>query len=261
MYKNDYVYVCDTLLDISHVVAEHFVKLAQDSVLKSGGFYIALSGGNTPRLFYSLLASKPYVDRVPWDKVYVYQTDERFVPFAHDDNNFAMLKNTLIDDVSLINSNVFRMQTENIEPYKSAEIYEKILKDTLPKSKNGMPTFDYVLLGVGSDGHIASLFPDSEVFGVPDKLVIDVYVKSLQAWRISLSFLLLNQTKTTIILVSGKSKAHVVKAGLNINNFNSYPVQNLKLKNKIKWYLDKDAALYLKLNQIKLVKNLKVSKI
>lgn len=242
MQKNSDTYVCDTLFDVSHLMLEHFIKLSQDSVFKRGSFHVAFSGGNTPQLFYSLLASKPYIDMIPWEHIYIYQTDERFVPFSHPDNNFMMLSSILIDKVPSLNKRAFCMQTENIGTHESAARYADLLKNMLPKNEDGFPRFDYVLLGVGTDGHIASLFSDAEHLESCDKLVVDLHVKRLQSWRISLSLSLLNKTQNLIIIASGKHKAHIVEAVLSSNGAMVYQIQKLNPNGKLIWYLDKDTA-------------------
>ncbi len=235
-------YVKKNLEQLSHMLAQQFVNQAKFNISNSGSFHVALSGGNTPQLFYSLLANKPYVDQIDWQFVHIYQTDERFVPESHIDNNFNMISSRFLSHVSLNVANIHRIKTEDITPHESAILYENKLNSNLPKNEKGLPQFDFVLLGVGVDGHIASLFPDDKESLNSNNIVVNIDVKHLQSRRISLTLQAINSAILVAVLVAGESKAHVVKSVFsNLGEF-EYPIQLLKPSRDISWYIDYASA-------------------
>lgn len=237
-HSNSTIYSCQTREKLSHFMAQRFVVLAKQCVKKRGSFHVAFSGGRSPQLFYVLLSQPPYCEKVPWRHVYIYQTDERFVSAYHVDNNFSMISRLLIKNLDLPPSQVFRIKTDGLIPQVAADDYERQLIAQLPKDQEMHPTFDFVLLGVGVDGHIASLFPDSNLLNVSDKLVMSSFVKSLQAWRISLTLKALRYSRTTAIVVFDKNKAKVVNTVFDPKAPVVYPVQMLKPIGRLEWYLD-----------------------
>ena len=234
-------------IDIQHNLAElnilivtRFIELAARSIADHGSFHVALSGGATPQALYRLLVSEPYKAQIPWEHIDLYQTDERFVPFDHDDNNFQMIQRQM-QDVGVIR-NCFRMDTSLKTPHEAALAYEKILLQHLPKNNAGCPQFDFIFLGIGLDGHIASLFPGTNVLSVVERYVVDVFVPQLDAWRISLALSVLNQARHIAVLIVGENKAAVVENLFRNPPEISYPAHQLKTINPIEWYIDSAAA-------------------
>lgn len=232
------VFVRKNLEELSHLLVLHFIEQAELCMKANGSFHVAFSGGSTPQLFYSLLAQEPYVSQIPWENIHFYQTDERFVPELHVDNNFNMISVRLFQHVPLNVKHLHRIQTEKITPLESAEQYEIALYSNLPQNNEGIPQFDFILLGVGVDGHIASLFPGTEALQLLDQLVISSYVEVLDSWRVSLSFLSLNSAKKIFVLVSGKNKAHIVAASHETRKKKIYPIQMLRPIEKLEWFFD-----------------------
>lgn len=230
--------IAPTLPILSHQIAEQFVQLTNACVEKKHACHVAFSGGRTPQLFYALLATEPYKSQIPWQKIYFYQTDERYVPHTHRENNFAMFEKQLFCHLSLPTRHYLRIQTERTSPVEAAEHYAGVLQTMLPKNDLGYPQFDFMLLGVGTDGHIASLFPNTQTLFVTDKLVVSAFIESLQAWRVSLTLPVLNQAKQLVILVSGVDKAPIIRHLFQQSAELIYPVQMLQPCGKIEWYMD-----------------------
>lgn len=235
----------DSLFELYHLLGQYFVELANQAIAKHDSFHIALSGGNTPQAFYRLLSTPSYIQHIPWDKVHIYQTDERFVTSEHPDNNFAMIRNLLIDPINLSASNQHPIKTEHCTPFASAQMYQQELLSHLP-SKNGLPQFDFMLLGLGVDGHIASLFPGYSLGADSQQLVMDYEIKHLQSQRISLTLPLINHTKHLAVIVAGAEKSDMIEAIFNPPEQPMYPIHHLRSDNPIRWYLDAAAAQKLK---------------
>ncbi|MEE9594790.1 MAG: 6-phosphogluconolactonase, partial [Candidatus Hydrothermarchaeales archaeon] len=169
------VRVYPDLNSASRAAAEELVKLIIDSVNESGRFSIALSGGNTTRTLYALLADE-YSDQIPWGSVHIFWGDERYVSKNHADSNYGMANQALLSKVSIPSQNVHRIQTEMESPDKAASSYERVLREFFHSAQadESAPTFDLTLLGVGNDGHTASLFPGDPVLKERERWVAAV---------------------------------------------------------------------------------------
>lgn len=234
--------VRDSYEELMHHMASNFSCLAQKNIHEHGSFHVALSGGRTPRFFYSLLSREPYISRVNWESVYIYQTDERFVSRDNPDNNYKMIFDELICNVPINIDNVFRMETDDISPSESSVSYSSYLLKSLPV-RNGFPQLDFILLGIGEDGHVASLFPSLAHYGLSDeKLVIDVFVEELQKWRISLTMPVINRAKNIFVVAVGNGKSKVIKHALDVSSPHVYPIQSLNPIGHLEWYIDDEAA-------------------
>ena len=201
-----------------------------------------LSGGSTPKALYTKLSSAPYHHTIPWHKVHFFWGDERCVPPDHQDSNYRMAKESLLDHIELPPENIHRMPGEK-SPDLAANEYEQVVRKYVPGG-SGMPRFDITLLGIGDDGHTASLFPDTPVVKEQKKLVTSVYVPALASWRITLTFPVINNSKSVLFLVKGASKAKIIGQVLNENSpENRYPVQKINpTDGKTVWFIDKEAA-------------------
>ena len=159
------VQVFNNLKNASHALGENIVKTASDEIEKKGRFVLALGGGKTPRFLYNLLASR-YSSKIRWEAVHLFWGDERCVPRDHPESNFAMAYHALISRVPLPLPNIHRIPADAKTPERAAESYEKILREFFKDSEGeGFQTFDVILLGMGKDGHTASLFPRSSALG------------------------------------------------------------------------------------------------
>jgi len=168
---------------------------------------LVLSGGNTPRGVYRLLGSGPLSERLPWDRIHLFFGDERMVPPDHPDSNFGMARQELIDRVPIPAGNVHRIHGE-LPPEDAARQYASELQKSFGE---GSPRFDCVLLGIGEDGHTASLFPGTDALSEREKSVTALFVPRLNAWRVTMTFPALNNAHNVIFLAEGEQKAPVLR--------------------------------------------------
>lgn len=241
---NQHLHVFASRPELNQGVAEAVVRLAQRTVAERGAFHIALAGGRTPRDIYHCLAQAPLCDEMPWHKVHVYFGDERTVAPEHEQSNFGMARGALLSKVPVPANQIHRMQGEESDPLGEAARYERELRSSAP-STNGWPCLDLVLLGIGADGHIASLFPGTSAIQVLDRAVTAVHVSQLNTWRITVTFPLLNHAREVFIVAAGEEKAAIVKAALDVNAGVLYPVQQLHNTSRLTWFLDAGAAAQL----------------
>lgn len=205
------------------IAAAHLFTIDYDrAISEHGKFVVALSGGKTPEHMYELLASHVYSLNIDWAKVFIFFSDERYVPQNNKESNFKMANESLLNDIDIPMKNIFPIPTSST-PEKDALKYE----DTIRKFfKSKKPAFDLVMLGMGADGHTASLFPGSELLKEKKRLIKEVYVEATQSHRITFTLPLINAAKEKLILVSGKEKKPVIKKLLdNKHRKQEYPVQ------------------------------------
>jgi 6-phosphogluconolactonase len=196
---------------LARTVAERFVAYAAAAIEARGRFDVALAGGSTPKAAYALVASS-HRDAIDWGRVRFFFGDERCVPPAHDESNYKMVKTSLLDPLEIPESCVFRMHGED-DPQAAASAYAAVLRRELPGT-NGAPTFDLVMLGMGPDGHTASLFPGSDPFEDDDKLVRAPFVAKFGTYRITLTPKVLNAALLIEVATAGPAKADALSAVL-----------------------------------------------
>lgn len=216
--------------------AEHFVSTARSAIAKRGVFYVALAGGSTPKGLYEKLASSPYIEQIDWARVHLFFGDERCVPATHDDSNFKMARQAMIDLIPIPAENVHRMPTESGDAADVAVRYA----DTMKTVMDGAP-FDLVLLGLGPDGHIASLFPETPALEVTDTLTASLYVEKFDSWRVTITYPVINAARQVIVFIAGEAKAAIVK-DITSDAVSGLPVQRLAPENDYYWFMDKAAA-------------------
>lgn len=224
----------------SKAMAEELKAIAVKAVAENNRFTIALTGGSSPIMLHEILSSDGYRSSVPWEQFFVFWGDERAVPFDDDQNNAKMGYETLLDNVPVPTGQIFRMNSE-IVPEKAAEEYEAILRDHF---KQDRPSFDLILLGMGNDGHTASLFPGTEVVHEQHKWVSKGYNKEQDSPRITLTAPLLNKAKNVFFAVFGESKAETLKQVLQGDyNPKKLPAQLIRPESgKVVWYIDEKAG-------------------
>ena len=228
---------------LASAVAEHFVALAGEAIAARGLFSVALSGGSTPLAAYALLATGEYAVRVDWGRIHVFWGDERCVPPDHVDSNYRMAREALLDNVSVPQQHVHRLRGGAC-PRDVAVLYEVELRKIF---RAGVPRFDLILLGLGQDGHTASLFPGAEVLDEQRRWVVAHYVDSVQGWRVTLSPLVINAARNVTFIVSGADKSDVVREVLE-GPSQPYllPAQLVKPdEGHLLWLLDEEAAALL----------------
>jgi len=192
---------------VAKAAAKRFVDSARRAVDKSGRFIVALAGGSTPRLLYHLLTETPYSEAMPWTKTYFAFGDERCVPPDHPDSNYRMVRETLLDPLSIPAVQVLRMKGEQ-PPVDAARRYEVRLGDLFLNQRHRH--FDLVLLGVGADGHTASLFPGTAALEERARWVVANHVPRLDAWRLTLTLAAFNSARRVIFMATGEEKARAI---------------------------------------------------
>jgi len=219
--------------------AQEFQQLAETAIAERGRFSVALSGGNTPRNVYSLLADE--YKELPWDRIHIFFGDERHVPPTDPDSNFRMANESLLSRVPIPQNNVHRIRAE-LDPNTAAEDYEGQLREFFRLASGGWPRFDLIFLGLGEDGHTASLFPGSEALHETSRRVAANWVQKLETFRITLTFPVLNHAAEAMFLVSGESKAQILSDVLK-PGAKKYPSQLVQPENgHLLWLVDQDAA-------------------
>lgn len=241
MSSSTTVQVFETAENVARAAAVHFVELANDAVADHDLFHVALAGGNTPRRMYELLAGDQFRSDIDWTTVHLFFGDERFVPPNHPESNYRLASAALISQVDIPAPNVHRIEME-ANATSSAARYENELRDFFLDVE--VPPFDLVLLGLGADGHTASLFPDTSALGVTDKWVVANWVEKLASYRITLTPSAINGAGQVTFLVAGSNKAAAVKAVLEGPlQPEKLPAQLIKPEAGIlTWLLDSQAA-------------------
>ena len=237
--------VFPTAADLFHAAAEEFSGVGRRAIGAQGRFTVALSGGSTPRSLYSLLASS-YAD-FPWARTYFFFGDERHVPPTDPESNYRMVHESLFSKVAIPAQNIFRVKSENFDAAAAAADYEAQLRKFFELKPNEFPRFDLILLGMGPDGHTASLFPDSEGLKEQSKLVIANWVEKFKTHRISFTFPVLNKAGEVIFLASGTDKSEMLREVLEGKHTPPLPAQQVLPSNgRLLWMLDEPAATKLK---------------
>lgn len=237
---------------LNNFAAEKFVEIANEAIKNRKIFTVALAGGSTPKTLYQLLASEEFKDRIDWSKAFFFFGDERSVLPDDKDSNFRMANENLFLPLKIFGKNIFRWQTESENPQNIAEIYEQKIKNFFTLSENELPAFDLILLGMGADGHTASLFPFTEALQEKKKLAVANRVEKLNTTRLTLTFPVINNAKNVIFLVAGAEKAETLYDILE-GEFQpeKLPSQNIKPKDgNLFWLIDENVAKLLRNNGI-----------
>ena len=230
--------------------AEHVIQLTSQGITENGRVAIALSGGSTPRPLYTLLATKRYSQRIDWLRVHVFWGDERCVPPDNPQSNYQMARETLLDEVPIPVSNIHRIRGEE-DPEKAAVAYEKELRTFFGvDARDGSPRlgFDLILLGMGDNGHTASLFPGSPAVNEKERWVMAQYVEVVSMWRITLTPVVSNAAKNVLFIVSGAEKAERLRDVLE-GPFQPevLPAQIVRpASGRLLWFVDRTAAARLR---------------
>jgi 6-phosphogluconolactonase len=221
--------------------AGEFVKIAASAVQRNGHFTVALAGGSTPRNLYSLLASD-FRSAVPWAQTLFFWGDERHVPPDNPESNYRMAYEAMLSKVPVPSENIYRVAAENSDAAVAAENYERDLIKAFALAPGAFPRFDLILLGMGPDGHTASLFPGSAGLAETKKLVIANWVEKFKTYRITFTFPVLNNAGCAMFLASGSDKAAMLKDVLVGHAQPPYPAQLVTPKERLLWMIDRPAA-------------------
>ncbi len=239
-FKRKIIIKDDPIL-LAKQAAEIFVASARRSVGKRGRFAVAISGGSTPRRMHKMLAREPYFLNIPWGKIHIFWVDERCVPQDNRESNCGMAKRDFINEVPISETQVHLITCES-SPGVSAKEYQKILSDFFSFKSTRITRFDLIYLGMGADGHIASLFPGQKTLYEKEKLAVAVKGGDPNVNRISMTLPVLNQARHIVFLITGEEKARTVQTVLEDRKIR-LPAQKIRpLNGQLTWLLDRGAA-------------------
>jgi 6-phosphogluconolactonase len=235
--------ILTTPQELFAAAAEEVIRSANEAVAARGRFTIALSGGSTPKSLFNLLATNARTT-LPWDRMFFFWGDERHVPPTDPDSNYRMADETMLSKIPVAAGNVFRIPAENPDAAAAAEAYEKTLRKFFQVGPDAVPRFDLILLGMGPDGHTASLFPGTAALQERSRLVVANWVEKLKTHRLSFTLPVLNAAYCVAFLVSGMDKAAVLKTVLEDDvPGEQYPAKMVNPSSgKLIWFVDRAAA-------------------
>ncbi|MCS3870533.1 6-phosphogluconolactonase [Chryseobacterium ginsenosidimutans] len=230
--------VFDDLNTLYKKAADTFVDLSKKSIQKHDRFVVALSGGSSPKAIFNLLATQEYADKIEWNKVYFFWVDERWVSLDDEKSNAKMTFEALLDKVPVNKNQIFPMYQDGTEPEEYAKEYEIKIRKIL--GSEGI--FDFILLGMGDDGHTASLFPGEEILNENEKWVDAYYLKPQEMFRITLTAPIINKAENILVVAFGESKKHALNEILNGEyNPKLYPLQLIEKKESFQFFTDEKA--------------------
>lgn len=230
--------VFDDLDTLYKKAADTFVDLSEKAIQKHDRFAVALSGGSSPKAIFKLLATEEYAQKIEWNKIYFFWVDERWVSLEDEKSNAKMTFETLLDKVPVNKDQIFPMYKDGIEPEDYAKEYEQSIKNIL--GADGV--FDFVLLGMGDDGHTASLFPGEAILHEKEKWVDAYYLKPQEMFRITLTAPIINKAENILVVAFGESKKHALNEVLNGEyNPELYPLQLIERKEGFEFFTDEKA--------------------
>lgn len=233
--------------ELFEAAAEEVVQAASRAVSEHGRFTIALSGGSTPKSLYNLLATNARTS-LPWDRMFFFWSDERHVPPTDPDSNYRMADEAMLSKIPVAPGNVFRVPAENPDAAAAAAAYEQTLRKFFSLQPEQFPRFDLILLGMGPDGHTASLFPETPALRQNSRLAVANWVEKLKASRITFTLPVINAAASVAFLVSGSDKAPALHSVLESDAAGEqYPAKLVRpTDGKLIWFVDRAAASLLK---------------
>jgi 6-phosphogluconolactonase len=243
--KNREIQIVEDAEAVSRTAAEMMVSQALQNLKSKDSFAVALSGGSTPKNMFAILANDAALrEQMPWDSVHFFWGDERHVPPDHADSNYRMTNEVMFSRVPVPPENIHRIRAENPDAGKAAEDYEQELRRFFKLETEQLPAFDCVFLGMGPDGHTASLFPGTKALHERKQLVVSNWVAKFQSFRITLTAPVLNNADTVIFLVSGEEKAEPLRVVLEgQKQTDRFPSQLIEpTHGKLLWLVDRAAA-------------------
>lgn len=238
-------YLFNNAKELAGQLAQDFSQAISEKASSGDKLTVALSGGHTPKTFFEILADQ-YADKIAWDKVVFFWGDERCVPPDNDESNFKMTNLALLSKIDIPEENIHRVRGED-PPHNEALRYTEEIKEFIPSGANGFPSFDWIFLGMGPDGHTASLFPGAPTLEEKEKICVVATHPETGQKRVSLTFPVLDGAKRVSFLVAGDSKAPVLKEIMDSGGKPlPYPASMVKpTDGLLEWYLDKAAAPWL----------------
>lgn len=242
--------ILEDLEEVGREAAEFFYDSADEGITSQGICRVALSGGSTPKVLYEKLVRSPRSARFPWANVHFFFGDERCVPPAHADSNFGLADAALFRPLRIETQRIFRMQGEAEDADKAARDYEILLLKEFGVQAPAVPRFDLLLLGLGDDAHIASLFPNTPALDERRRLVVPNLAPRGIAQRLTLTIPVLNHAKTVLFLVAGSGKAPAVRTVLDdaTADARQYPARLIRPDGgRLIWFVDRPAAAQLQM--------------
>ena len=236
------VFVCPDAESVARAASRYFVEWAWQAIARHNVFRVALSGGSTPRAFYRCLASEEYRLQVDWAKVYIYWSDERAVPSTDPESNYKMAREELLLRVPIPPGNVHRMEAERPEIGRAAEVYEDLLRSEFERDDRGFPRFDLILLGMGGDGHTASIFPGTRSIRGTSRWVSTPWVPLLGKRRMTLTLPVINAAHRVLFLIAGAEKAETLRDALERPLDPPLPAQLVVVPEGTRMFLVDEAA-------------------
>ncbi len=227
---------------IAHV-GNSIVALAKQCITNNGKFTIALSGGSTPKLLYQYLIKEQQFKTIDLSKIFIYFSDERYVPLDDERSNYKLAVDNFLKLLDIPENNIFPIDTTLENKVDSAINYQNIIKTNISSNERGIPEFDLIILGMGTDGHTASLFPKSELVFANDILVGACFHQESKTDRISFTFPLINAAKNIFIITVGIEKYNIIRdiKKSNKNNVMVYPIQYVNPQGNLRWFSDTTA--------------------
>ena len=234
----------DTPEDLAIAACDNFMKDSKKAIRNKGVFHVAISGGRTPTRFFQLLSIPSIAEGIQWDKIHVFWVDERCVSPDADASNYRLAANTFLDKVPIPSDQVHRMPGDFCDYIGAAKKYENTVRHVFGLQPGQMPQFDLIVLGMGTNGHIGSLFPNSYALFDTDDLVSVVYFMDGNYNRITLTSPVLCAAAHLLVLISGPEKADIVKdVLLGESDEIKYPAHTLwPVLDKVTWLVDGDAG-------------------
>jgi 6-phosphogluconolactonase len=239
--KHGLLNICSNAEELVRRLAERVIMVARESVCERERFTWALSGGSTPEALYHVLAMPQYSNQIDWRKTHIFFGDERCVPTDHPDSNYRMANLALLSKVPIPSKNVHRPEKQDSDPSASAVAYEENIRKLFGGSPDVVPEFDMILLGLGPEGHTASLFPENPDSLRSPRLIDTVFVEKFHSHRITFTFKMINQARNVAFLVSGKGKEDILPEVLKSEPI-LYPAQHVAPLGNLEWFVDVDAA-------------------
>lgn len=239
--------VFQTIEELNDFAAERFFEIGSAAIEKRGQFTVALAGGSTPKALYQLLASDKFKNKIDWTSVFFFFGDERKVLPGDKESNFRMANENLFEPLEIFPQNVFRWETEFEDAAAIANDYETKIIDFFDLRDGEFPKFDLILLGMGDDGHTASLFPFTGALNETTRIAVENKVEKLNTTRLTFTFPTINNAENVFFLVKGADKSETLKQVLE-GDFEplKFPSQNVQpTSGNLLWLVDSDAAEFL----------------
>jgi 6-phosphogluconolactonase len=235
------IIITDDASELAETAANIFMSTAKDCVMQKNLFTVAISGGSTPRSMHKLLAEEPFRSDIPWNRTHIFWVDERCLPVVDPASNFGLAKEDFLERISIPLEQIHPMPGE-FTPEEGAKKYQEEMERVFQIQEEDASTLDLIFLGMGRDGHTASLFPGAQPSRAPDNWVIAVKGGNPNVFRLTLTYSVLNRARRIYFLVSGKEKAPIVRTVLE-NKEAHLPAQKIQpAQGELTWLIDREAA-------------------